>query len=270
MVFTAGRPKPRTGREIVFSSVRRGTADQTAEKPRIRRFVSKFFCMTGSVVTPLPLGRSTFAALRAAGAVYVDKTDLVAELAAEDRKIFLVRPRRFGKSLLLSTFGSLFEAGLRDFEGLAISSVWTDRTYDVVRLDFSEVREFSDADDFKKKFSRLLRRSFSRVGVGMSDSDEPAEDRIALWMAGLPVRSLVVLIDEYDAPLTVCLNDAVLFKDVQAVMSEFFSLLKSQEGCLRFLFMTGITKFSSTSIFSAFNKCADKHHKYDQRRYYSL
>ena len=81
--------------------------------------------------------------------------------------------------------------------------------------------------------------------------------QISSWLGKRPSRSLVVLIDEYDAPLVICLDKEELFRDVRMVMSSFFSTLKSKDDCLRFLFMTGITKFSSTSIFSDFNDLTD-------------
>ena len=92
----------------------------------------------------LPLGSSDFSTLRANNEIYVDKTLLVYQLARQRGKIFLARPRRFGKSLLISTFESLFKNGLRDFQGLAIEKLWRDKTYPVVRLDFSELKEFFD------------------------------------------------------------------------------------------------------------------------------
>lgn len=90
----------------------------------------------------LPLGKSGFPNLRANSFVYVDKTDLICRLAKTQPKVFLTRPRRFGKSLLVSTFESLFKHGLRDFRGLNIEKSWNDKTYDVVRLDFSRVKNF--------------------------------------------------------------------------------------------------------------------------------
>ena len=93
---------------------------------------------------PLPLGTSDFSALRSSGQIYVDKTALVYEIASNRQKFFLSRPRRFGKSLLISTFESLFKYGLRDFEGLVIGKLWKDKgTYQVVRLDFSNLKDFS-------------------------------------------------------------------------------------------------------------------------------
>ena len=98
--------------------------------------------MTDNNLKNLPLGTSDFAALRLANEIYVDKTDLVYELASKRRKYFLARPRRFGKSLLISTFESLFRHGLRDFKGLAIEKLWIEESKPlVVRLDFSEIRE---------------------------------------------------------------------------------------------------------------------------------
>lgn len=99
--------------------------------------------MTDNNLKNLPLGTSDFAALRLANEIYVDKTDLVYELASKRRKYFLARPRRFGKSLLISTFESLFRHGLRDFKGLAIEKLWIEESKPlVVRLDFSEIKNF--------------------------------------------------------------------------------------------------------------------------------
>lgn len=99
---------------------------------------------------PLPLGTSSFSVLRNAGQIYVDKTALIYEFASKRRKFFLARPRRFGKSLLVSTFESLFKFGLRDFNGMAIEKLWKDENkYQVVRLDFSEIKNFRKQNNFK-------------------------------------------------------------------------------------------------------------------------
>lgn len=100
----------------------------------------------------LPLGTSDFIALRMADEIYVDKTEMVFSLAVNRGKYFLARPRRFGKSLLISTFESLFKYGLRDFKGLAIENLWKEEaTYNVVRLDFSEIKDFADAESFSER-----------------------------------------------------------------------------------------------------------------------
>ena len=207
---------------------------------------------------PLPLGRSTFATLRARDEIYVDKTALIYQLAQFDSKIFLARPRRFGKSLLTSTFESLFKEGLRDFQGLAIEKLWSDHTYPVVRLDFSEIKEFANIDEFKTNYQNFLLSNFREVGFKPNPS--LAGDvifELSAWFKTLAPSSLVILIDEYDAPLTNCLDKSDLFNLVRSNLSRLFLTLKSNEGCLRFFFMTGITKFSNTSIFSAFNNLQD-------------
>ena len=104
----------------------------------------------------LPLG-SDFIALRIADEIYVDKTEMVFSLVVKRGKYFLARPRRFGKSLLISTFESLFKFGLRDFKGLAIENLWKeDAVYNVVRLDFSEIKDFADAESFSERLISLL------------------------------------------------------------------------------------------------------------------
>ena len=96
--------------------------------------------MAGIDLARLPTGTSDFAALQMRGQIYVDKTEQIYQLACRNRKILLTRPRRFGKSLLVSTFASLFKNGLRDFSGLAIETLWKDSIFPVIRLDFSLIK----------------------------------------------------------------------------------------------------------------------------------
>lgn len=113
--------------------------------------------MGEDVLLPLPLGVSDFHKLRESGKIYVDKTGLIYQLAATYEKLFLARPRRFGKSLLVSTFESLFKYGLRDFKGLAIEKLWKeDKTYNVVRLDFSRIKNFSTIEQFEECLDHYL------------------------------------------------------------------------------------------------------------------
>lgn len=215
--------------------------------------------MTGQALQPLPLGTSVFSALRESRQIYVDKTALIHEIASKRGKFALVRPRRFGKSLLISTFESLFKYGLRDFHGLAIEHLWNEKVdYQVVRLDFSEIKNFSSAKEFSLRLTSLLSRKFS--GCGFAYHPDPIEtvcDQLSNWFLTLSNSSIVILIDEYDAPLTACLNDIQLFKDVRQELSNFYGVIKSNDAAVRFFFMTGITKFSKTSIFSELNNLTD-------------
>ncbi|MDY4162002.1 MAG: AAA family ATPase [Sutterella sp.] len=207
----------------------------------------------------LPLGTSDFPALRQEGQIYVDKSRMIFELASQRRKFFFSRPRRFGKSLLISAFESLFRHGTAEFQGLAIEHLWQDKSaYSVVRLDFSTIKQFSDLHQFIKQFEELLASSFSKIGfIFNSNSGFSLLRQLSDWMLSIPRTSLVILVDEYDAPLTVCLDDPERFEEIRNVLSAFYAVLKSNDAPIRFLFITGITKFSKTTIFSELNNLSD-------------
>lgn len=205
----------------------------------------------------LPLGTSDFSSLRINEEIYIDKTDLIFQLAQHRGKIFLARPRGFGKSLLVSTFESLFKNGLKDFQGLAIDKVWTDRIYPVVRLDFSEIKKFDCLEQFEQQFHEFLRSNFESVDFVTINDSWNISLNLSRWFKTLTPSSLVILVDEYDAPLTACLDKPELFERVSSQLNQFFLTLKANEGCQRFFFMTGITKFNNTSIFSGFNILQD-------------
>ena len=215
--------------------------------------------MADTGLKPLPLGTSDFSVLRSAGQIYVDKTALIYELASKRQKFFLARPRRFGKSLLVSTFESLFRYGLRDFKGLAIENLWKEEsTYQVVRLDFSRAKNFSTIEGFNLRFASLLTKDFGKLGFQTNETDPSSIcDDLSNWFKDLPGNSFVLLVDEYDAPLTACLNDENLFNQVRMKLADFYAMVKSNDSALRFFFMTGITKFSKASIFSELNNLSD-------------
>ena len=207
----------------------------------------------------LPLGSSNFATLRANNEIYVDKTELLYRLAQGRGKIFLARPRRFGKSLLISTFESLFRYGLRDFRALAIEKLWNDTTYSVVKLDFSGLKSCPDREGFAAGLYSLLQAAFMPLGFRYQPELKTVFflDQLKMWLASQAPNSLVLLIDEYDAPLTSHLENPEAFEIIRDCLGEFYAAIKEYEGCFRFFFMTGITKFSNTSIFSAFNNLQD-------------
>ena len=206
----------------------------------------------------LPLGTSDFETLRLQKKIYVDKTALVCQLASRAEKFFLTRPRRFGKSLLISTFASLFRDGLKHFSGLAIEKLWKDTTYTVIELDFSKVKNFEDLADFDASLRSFLVRAFAKYGFVYDRSLESEwMDQISDWLEEQPNGSLVLLIDEYDAPLTACLDNKALFRSIRKRLSKFYSIVKSNDACWRFVFMTGIAKFNQTGIFSELNNFTD-------------
>ncbi|MDM8119301.1 AAA family ATPase [Succinatimonas hippei] len=209
-------------------------------------------------LTGLPLSITSFSEFCERNKIYVDKTDLVAKLAQFDAPIFLSRPRRFGKSTLVSTFQELFSNGLDKFQNLKIvtENLWNDRTYKVIHIDFSQIKENTAARPFETKFYLLLQSAFKAAGFTMAED----KDVIAAFAdtIGTEVNgTLVLLIDEYDAPLTAVMGDKKEFEERRALFSEFFSTIKAYSGKFRFIFITGVTRYSNTSIFSAFNNIED-------------
>ena len=206
----------------------------------------------------LPLGSSNFVSLRQASEIYVDKTDLIYKLTQNKGFYFLIRPRRFGKSLLISTIETLFVSGIKEFSGLSIAQKWSDnKTYRVAKLDFSEIMEFSDIEDFKLQLSDYVASKFQTAGFKRITNDENTYSQLCKWLSTLKADSLVVLIDEYDAPLTKCLDNPKLFKEVSNILNNLYLTLKCNENCLRFLFITGITHFGHSIISQVFDNLED-------------
>lgn len=206
----------------------------------------------------LPLGESSFEQLRRCGQIYVDKTALIYSLANARQPIFLSRPRRFGKTLLVSIFESLFKNGLTAFKGLDIEKLWKDRTYPVIHLDFSDVRMIDSLEDFKTQFGSLLVRAVEAGGLKLPALDGRGNltlidcfDTMLGNMGG--DEQIVLLIDEYDAPLNCCLDRPQLFDAVQKELTKLYDRLKKRSGAFRFMFITGICRYSSMGIFTGPN-----------------
>ncbi len=214
--------------------------------------------MASNVLLNLSLGTSSFRGLRKANQIYVDKTRLIFDLASQRRKYLLVRPRGFGKSLLISTFETLFKNGLEDFCSLEIEKLWKgERTYSVVKFDFSEIKPIFGLKKFERDLKDRLIDNFSGQGFSYDPNLTSLFSQLSKWLGDQPANSLVVLIDEYDAPLTSSLHDRILFNEVRGLLSEFYALLKANDEAIRFLFITGITKFNKASIFSELNNMVD-------------
>lgn len=214
--------------------------------------------MNLSSFSRLPLGVSDFHKLRETGKIYVDKTELIYQLASERGQFLFTRPRRFGKSLLISKFESLFKNGLRDFSGLAIENKWKDRTYQVIRLDFSNIKDFSSEDELLSLLNEYLFLVMKRSGIEVGGlSTAGGLTAFFEWLSGQPDNSLVVLIDEYDAPLTACLENLGFFNFAQKILSDFFEELHRCRQSFRFLFITGIVRFNPQILFSSYEYLTD-------------
>ena len=202
-----------------------------------------------------PIGIQTFSEIINNGYVYVDKTAYVYKMAHEDGKFFfLSRPRRFGKSLLTSTLESYFAGQKNLFKGLAIDKLERDWTaYPVLHFDLSGAKHTD-----KEMLLRYLDYMLAKVEKIWNISNPPAGENnrlsnvidVAYRQTGKPV---VVLIDEYDAPLLDVVHSDEKLSELRQVMRNFYSPLKLNEPYLRFAFLTGVTKFSQLSIFSELN-----------------
>ena len=202
-----------------------------------------------------PIGIQTFSEIRKENYMYVDKTGYVYQMTHNGLKyVFLSRPRRFGKSLLVSTLHSYFNADKELFSGLEMERLETEWTrYPVLHFDMSQGKDY-DKDSLQRYLNYQLYLNERRLGLksATEDINIRLNDLIhnAYEQAG---QKVVVLIDEYDSPLLDVLHEDERLPQLRQVMTNFYSPLKAAEPYLRFCFLTGITKFSQLSIFSALN-----------------
>ena len=204
-----------------------------------------------------PLGLQTFSVLREGHYVYVDKTALVHKMASTEYSYFLSRPRRFGKSLLVTTLESYFQGRKELFKGLAIEQLEKDWTvYPVLRLDMSQGKYF-DMPALHSTINSVLSdyEKMYQVDVPLSDRQSYSVRLKNIILAAYQKtgKKVVILIDEYDAPMLDTLTKDDVQDAVRDIMRDFFRPLKAQSQYLRFVFITGITKFSQMSIFSELN-----------------
>ena len=202
-----------------------------------------------------PVGIQTFSEIINERYVYVDKTDLVWQLANSSKYIFLSRPRRFGKSLLSSTLHSYFAAEKKLFEGLKIMELETQwESYPVFHVDLSVAKAQTTVDGLRTVLFRLLEPYKEIYGEGGYETSPGGRFSGLIHRAYQQTgKQVVVIIDEYDAPLLDKLHETELLDVFRNAMQEFFVQLKANESMIRFCFITGITKFSQLSIFSTIN-----------------
>lgn len=203
------------------------------------------------------VGIQEFRTIREKGSVYVDKTALVYKLVKTDAEnFFLSRPRRFGKSLLISTLQCYFEGSRELFEGLDIADLETEwRQHPVIRLNFSRGKYYGK-ESLHGIISSLLRDHEERWGVtNIEDPYNYGTRLTAIIQAAYRQtgEKVVVLLDEYDAPMLDSIHNPELQAYIRERVRNLFSPLKEQESILRFVFLTGISKFSQLSVFSELN-----------------
>ena len=206
-----------------------------------------------------PIGIQTFGEIRKQNYLYIDKTEYIYRMTHTSGKyFFLSRPRRFGKSLLVSTFESYFSGKKELFEGLAIEKLeqeWTE--YPVLHFDMSGGKHM-EKEQLKRYLDKILSEHEMIWGI-----DAPTQDANTRLIELITTafkksgKQVVVLIDEYDAPMLDVAHEKDSLEVLRNVMRNFYSPLKMCEPMLRFVFLTGITKFSQVSIFSELNNISN-------------
>ena len=205
-----------------------------------------------------PIGIQDFEKLRTNGYSYVDKSRFVYKLATEGEYYFLSRPRRFGKSLFLSTLEAYFQGKKELFEGLAIYDLVTEwKKYPIFHIDLN-TGNFREKDSLYMVLNDYLTTWECKYGARESEAT------LALRFKGVIARAaekegcgVVILIDEYDKPILQTLRDPKLQAEHRAQLKAFYSVLKTQDRYIKFAFLTGVTKFGKVSVFSDLNNLTD-------------
>ena len=183
--------------------------------------------------------------------IYVDKTEYIYNLINNEARVFISRPRRFGKSLTLDTIATLFETGVEPyFKGTWIYDKWTEPTYPVLRLNFLDLDKYS-LEHFKQKLNAII-SSFARdINVKNYEEKVEPEDTIYFLLDELrkEKRQIVILIDEYDCQMTANINNETLYKQFQEKIKSFYATIKNKWP-IKFLGITGVTRLKDVEIFS--------------------
>ena len=204
----------------------------------------------------LPIGKQEFKGLIEDGCIYVDKTPYLLKLIESTAPVFLSRPRRFGKSLMVNTFKELFKGNKALFVDTYAHDNWDfSQTSPVIRLDLSKVNG-NQADIISQKLLSLVYKTAKLMDVEIEPTPFPDiafDDLIQQTGKSTPV---VILIDEYDNPVLDNLNNPEL-NEIKNILRGFYKMIKANEEFIRFTFITGISKFTHVGIFSALNHLED-------------
>lgn len=212
----------------------------------------------GDDMRNLPIGIQTFEKLILSDSVYIDKTEIIYNLASTQKPYFLSRPRRFGKSLLCSTFIALFQGKKELFKNFWIEkSDWDWKSYPVIHLDFSRMT-VTTAEKFEiNLFWKIgqLAEEFN-LDISSAHSIEAAFETLIQKLAQRQEK-IVLIIDEYDNPILEHLNRPNVAEEMREILKNFYKTVKSLDQFFRFIFITGVSRFSHTTIFSGMNNLTD-------------
>ncbi|MDR0911083.1 MAG: ATP-binding protein [Methanobrevibacter sp.] len=207
----------------------------------------------------LPTGIQTFKEIIEDGYVYVDKTEFIHKLVNNGKIYFLSRPRRFGKSLLISTLEELFKGSKDLFKGYYIEDKYDwNKSYPIIRLDFGNISHNTN-DELKLSLNKFLNDTAIEFNIVLEDINLIADKfgELIRKIYEKTGKKIVILVDEYDKSITSHIDNIKLAKANRNTLREFYQVLKSNDRYLHFLFITGVTKFAKTSIFSDLNHLKD-------------
>ena len=205
-----------------------------------------------------PIGIQNFEKIRNDGYFYIDKTALMYQMVKTGSYYFLSRPRRFGKSLLVSTLEAYFQGKKELFEGLAVEKLEKDWIkYPILHLDLN-IEKYDTSESLDNILDKSLTAWEKLYGA------EPSERSFSLRFAGIIERAcklagqrVVILVDEYDKPMLQAIGNEELQKQFRNTLKPFYGALKTMDGCIKFAFLTGVTKFGKVSVFSDLNNLDD-------------
>jgi len=209
-------------------------------------------------MTKYPIGLQNFKKLREDGYLYIDKTALMHQLVVNGGYYFLSRPRRFGKSLLLSTMEAYFQGKKDLFKGLAIEKLENDwSAYPVLHIDLNS-RDYENMESLHAELNKHLEYWEKKYGDEFKDR-EPEErfQHVIDNAVRITGKQVVILVDEYDKPLLYVSHDKDLQDKYRRKLKSFYSIVKTMDEKIRFAFFTGVTKFSKVSVFSDLNNLKD-------------
>lgn len=206
----------------------------------------------------LPIGIQSLREIREDGHYYVDKTPYALRLVEQGKYFFLSRPRRFGKSLFLDTLKELFEANQALFTGLYAGQRWDwSVKHPVLRFSFGG-GVIQDAPDLQSRLDSHLQRYETEWQLKPTDQSHPERFRSLIQhLAKVTGRTAVVLVDEYDKPILDRIEEREKAAAIREVLKDFYSVIKDSDPYLRFVFLTGVSKFSKVSLFSGLNNLND-------------
>ncbi|MDR0911145.1 MAG: ATP-binding protein [Methanobrevibacter sp.] len=209
-------------------------------------------------IKDLPNGISTFSQMIENNYIYVDKTEYLYKLIKPGKKYFLSRPRRFGKSLLIDTMEELFEGNKKLFEGLYIYDKWDwSQSYPVLHLDMSGLR-VKTPEIFENSLNKLVDEIAEEYSIDFINDDVKGKFGELIKKISIKTKkNVVVLVDEYDFPIIDNMNNLDVADKNRETLSEFYQILKTSGKYIHFIFLTGVSKFVKTSIFSKLNNLTD-------------